>query len=193
MRRLLQNIQGRSARRALPCWRGSREGARVREWSGPPRHRAVRRAALILITVLGVAGGLPATAEQGASIPVATAPPEVVRVLQAGLAHAVQRFEAQDIPGVLAHVSERYRTGPFTKARLREQLVTIYGVSDAVVARIRIDEVRMVGEDAWVYSTGEVSGRLRLAGTWVVFLSWQRELEVARHEAGGWRLFGYQQ
>jgi len=53
--------------------------------------------------------------------------------------------------------------------------------------------VQMVDGLAWVYSTGEVSGRLPLVGTWVVFLSWQHELEVARREAGGWRLFGYQQ
>jgi hypothetical protein len=44
-----------------------------------------------------------------------------------------------------------------------------------------------------VYSTGEVSGRLRLLGTPMVFLSWERELEVVRREGGAWRLFGYQQ
>jgi acetyl-CoA carboxylase alpha subunit len=68
-----------------------------------------------------------------------------------------------------------------------------YGVNDAVRARVRLDEVQMVGEHAWVYSTAEVSGRLRFVGAWVVLLSWQRELEVARREAGAWRLFGYQQ
>jgi hypothetical protein len=51
----------------------------------------------------------------------------------------------------------------------------------------------MVGELAWVYSTGEVSGRLRWVGGSVPVLSWQRELEVARRENGRWRLFGYQQ
>jgi signal transduction histidine kinase len=40
----------------------------------------------------------------------------------------------------------------------------------------------LVGEHAWVYSTGEVSGRLRVLGTWIVFLSWQHELEVANAE-----------
>jgi len=161
-------------------------------------NRTFPRAALVLIAALGVAGGFrasagPAADQTGTSVLSAAAPAEAVRELQAGLARAVQRFEAQDIPGVLAHVSEHYRTGPLTKTGIREQLVGIYTLYDAVRAGIRIDEVQMVGEHAWVYSTGEVSGRLRLLGTWVVFLSWQRELEVARREAGGWRLFGYQQ
>ena len=122
-----------------------------------------------------------------------TAPAQVVGELQAALAKATQRFEARDVAGVLASVSDQYRTGPFTKPGIREQLIAIYSIYDAVRARVRIDEVQMVDGHAWVYSTGEVSGRLPLVGTWVVFLSWQHELEVARREAGGWRLFGYQQ
>jgi hypothetical protein len=94
---------------------------------------------------------------------------------------------------VLGYVSDQYRTGPLTKPGVREQLIAVYSLYDTVKVQVRIDEVRMVGEHAWVYTTGEVSGRLRLVGTWIVFLSWQRELEVARREAGGWRLFGYQQ
>jgi hypothetical protein len=121
------------------------------------------------------------------------APTAVVRELQAALAEARQRFEARDVPGVLAHISDQYRTGPFTKPVIREQLHAIAGVYDAVKAPIRIDHVQMVGDHAWVYSTGEIAGRLRLVGTWVVLYSWQRELEVARREAGRWRLFGYQQ
>jgi hypothetical protein len=117
----------------------------------------------------------------------------VVQELNAVLMLAVQRFEAKDVDGVLAHVSDRYRTGPFTKSVVRENLLGIYGVYEVVRARVRIDDVRMVSEHAWVYSTGEISGRLLLLGTWVRFLSWQRELEVARREAGRWRLFGYQQ
>ena len=58
---------------------------------------------------------------------------------------------------------------------------------------MRIDDVRMVGEHAWVYSTGEVTGRLRWLGGSVPVLSWQRELEVARRENGRWRLYGDQQ
>jgi len=132
--------------------------------------------------------GAAVAAQQGV-----TAPAQVVGELQAALAKATQRFEARDVAGVLASVSDQYRTGPFTKAGIREQLIAIYSIYDAVRARVRIDEVQMVDGLAWVYSTGEVSGRLPLVGTWVVFLSWQHELEVARREAGGWRLFGYQQ
>jgi hypothetical protein len=152
--------------------------------------------ALVLAGVLAASATSPGGAGPGAgpSEPAAViAPAETVRMLQATLGQAVQRFEAQDASGVLAHVSDRYRTGPLTKAAVREQLIAIYSLYDAVSARIRIDEVQMVGEHAWVYSTGEVSGRLRFLGTWIVFLSWQHELEVARQEGGGWRLFGYQQ
>ena len=60
-------------------------------------------------------------------------------------------------------------------------------------ARVRIDDVRMVGEVAWVYSTGEVIGRLRVVGGSILVASWERELEVARRENGRWRLYGYQQ
>ena len=132
-------------------------------------------------------------AQSAAPAPGAAAPAGVVREVEAGLAQAVQRFEARDVAGVLAQVSEQYRTGPLTKAAIREQLLGTYALYDSVKANVRVDEVRMVGEHAWIYSTGEVSGRLRLLGTPMVFLSWERELEVARREGGAWRLFGYQQ
>jgi hypothetical protein len=137
--------------------------------------------------------GLASSVAQTAPAPGVAAPAGVVREVEAGLAQAVQRFEARDVAGVLALVSEQYRTGPLTKAGIREQLQGTYALYDSVKATVRIDEVRMVGEHAWVYSTGEVSGRLRLLGTPMVFLSWERELEVVRREGGAWRLFGYQQ
>ena len=43
----------------------------------------------------------------------------------------------------------------------------------------------------WVYSTGEVSGRLPMVG-WVTVLSWARQPEVARREGAVWRLYGFQ-
>lgn len=160
-------------------------------------------AARALIAVLAVAMLPPLTARVGrlhaqstsAPAPPAAraATPEVRRQIQAELDHAVQRFEARDAAGVLAHVSDGYRTGPFTKAVLREQLIAMYALCDPVRARVRIDEVQIVGNHAWVYSTGDVSGRLPLVGSWTSFLSWERELEVARQEGGRWRLFGYQQ
>jgi hypothetical protein len=60
------------------------------------------------------------------------------------------------------------------------------------LAQVRLDEVRTAGEQAWVYSTGEVSGRLRGLGTWMPILSWKHEAEVARREQGVWRLYGFQ-
>jgi hypothetical protein len=138
-------------------------------------------------------GLVSSAAQSAAPAPGVAAPAGVVREVEAGLAQAVQRFEARDVAGVLAQVSEQYRTGPLTKSAIREQLLATYGLYDSVKANVRIDEVRMVGEHAWVYSTGEVSGRLRLLGTPMVFLSWERELEVVRREGGAWRLFGYQQ
>ena len=62
----------------------------------------------------------------------------------------------------------------------------MFALYDTVRARVRIDEVRMVDGAAWVYSTGEISGRLRGLGVWTTVLSWEREPEVARR--GGRRL-----
>jgi hypothetical protein len=94
---------------------------------------------------------------------------------------------------VLAHVSDRYWTGPLTKPALRAQLFALFQLYEALQARVRIDDVRLVGEHAWVYSTGEVSGRLPVVGSWMALYTWERELEVARRENGVWRLYGYQQ
>ena len=121
------------------------------------------------------------------------APPSLVSELQAELNTAVQQMQRRDTEGVLSHVSEQYRTGPFTKAGLRGQLQTMFALYDTLTVRVRIDTVRMLGDQAWVYSTGEVNGRLQWVGRWVPVLSWQRELEVARRENGVWRLIGYQQ
>jgi hypothetical protein len=51
----------------------------------------------------------------------------------------------------------------------------------------------MVGELAWVSSSGEILGLVPWLGRWMVFLQWEREPEVARKEGGAWRLFGSQQ
>lgn len=133
----------------------------------------------------------PATASELAlAVP---ADPRVASEIQATLTRAIQQFKSMDAPGVLSHVSEAYRTGPLTKPMVRQQLAAMFGVYDAVDARVRIDDVRLVNEQAWIYSTGEVYGRVRWVGTWVQTLAWERELEVARREQGAWKLFGYQQ
>jgi hypothetical protein len=121
------------------------------------------------------------------------APASVAAELRATLAQAIERFEAKDLEGVLAHLSDAYWTGPFTKRTVRAQLLTMFQVNQQVRARVRIDEVRLVGGHAWVWSTGTLSGLLPFVPQWVELFTWQRELEVARREGATWRLYGYQQ
>ena len=136
---------------------------------------------------------LAAQAQQaGKVLPWEPAPRKVILELQQALAHAINRFQAMDEAGVLGHVSEHYRTDPLTKAAIREQLRAMFALYDTLRAQVRIDEARTAGEQAWVHSTGEVSGRLRWLGTWTPILSWQHEPEVAQREQGVWRLYGYQ-
>lgn len=154
---------------------------------------AVRRAGvpLWLGTVAVVAAG-PATAEPSPARIATPAPVEVVQELEAALTRARERFEARDAAGVLAHVSEQYRSGPLTKAGLRQQLLAIFALYDEVQARVTLDEVQLVNGTAWVYTTGEVSGRLPWLGTWMTVLVWVREPEVAWREGAAWRLIGFQ-
>jgi hypothetical protein len=157
----------------------------------------VRLGLMLLIWLSGIAApsaqdgsGAPASVD---ALPGTPAPPQVVAEIQHALDAAVSRFEAMDAAGVLAHVSPHYRTGPLTKAGIAEQLRAVFAIHDQLRTRVRIDDVRMVGDLAWVYSTGDVTGRLRLVGGFVPVAAWERELEVARRENGRWRLFGYQQ
>ncbi|HXJ83573.1 MAG TPA: hypothetical protein VMS64_33405 [Candidatus Methylomirabilis sp.] len=150
-------------------------------------------AGVLWITAAWPAGGADAPAQAPPQAPPGTAAPaEVVRQLQAEVTAAARQFERRDTEGVLRHVSEQYRTGPFTKPTLRADLQTMFALYDAMTVRVRIDTVRMVGDHAWVYSSGELSGHFAWLDRWVSVLSWQRELEVARREDGVWRLFGYQ-
>jgi hypothetical protein len=144
---------------------------------------------LALLTALRAAEAQPAEKV----LPGDPAPRKVILELQQALAHAIERFQAMDEAGVLSHVSDHYRTDRLTKAAIREQLRVMFALYDTVRAQVRIDEARTAGEQAWVYSTGGVSGRLRWLGTWTPILSWQHEPEVAQREQGVWRLYGYQQ
>lgn len=162
------------------------------------RMRRRFRFALALMVWLPVAAALAAQDRSSPpsapeTLPGTPAPQQVVTEIQQVMDAAIRRVDAMDEAGVLAHVSEQYRTGSLTKAGLAEQLRAVFAIHDQVQARVRIDEVRMVGEHAWVYSTGDVTGRLRFLGGSIPVLSWERELEVARRENGRWRLFGYQQ
>ena len=133
---------------------------------------------------------MPALGRAQTPAPGEPAPAAVTRELQQALAAATERFQALDTAGVLAHVSEQYRNGPFAKPALREHLLAMFTLYDTVRARIRMDEIRLVDGAAWVYSTGEISGRLRGVGVWTSALTWEREPDVARKENGVWRLIG---
>ena len=150
-----------------------------------PRLRVI---ALIALTLC--VGGMPATPAPVALVAQA-APPELVSELGPAVERARQRFEARDAAGVLAHVSEQYRSGGLTKADLRQQLLAMFALYEVLRAGVIIDKVQVVDGAVWVYTSGEVSGRLPLLG-WVPVLTWQNEPEVARREDAGWRLFGFQ-
>jgi len=154
----------------------------------PPSRRLAPGVWLALL-ILASGPSLPPARAQGPA-PGAPVPEATRRELQQALAAATDRFQAMDVAGVLAHVSDRYRNGPINKASIREQLLTLFALYDTLRARVRVDDVRMVDGVAWVYSTGEVSGRLRGIGAWTTVLSWEREPEVARRERSVWRLRG---
>ena len=170
-----------------------RSGPR-RKWSGRDAFRLA-----LLAAALGAPLGLPGvhsardTASANQTVVRRAASPRIIQEIRIAVDRAKLRFEARDAPGVLAHVSEQYRTGPFTKAEVRQQLLAIYEIYPAVRARVVVDAVEMVGDTAWVYTTGEVTGRLPILGGWMTIWSWERELEVARREGAVWRLWGYQQ
>ncbi|MGH2952342.1 MAG: hypothetical protein ACRDKX_09890, partial [Solirubrobacterales bacterium] len=119
------------------------------------------------------------------------APPEVVAELQGAVETARRRFEARDRAGVLASVSEQYRSAGLTKAAVRDQLNAMFALYQELRARVTVDRVQMVDGGACVYTSGEVLGRVPFMG-WVTVLTWRGEPEVARREAAGWRLFGFQ-
>ncbi len=119
------------------------------------------------------------------------APPEVVAELQRSIERARQRLEARDANGVLAYVSQHYRSQGLTKADVGEHLHAVCNLYEQLRVRVTIDHTRIVDGVVWVYTTGEVSGRLPFIG-WVPALSWRNQPEVARNEGSTWRLFGFQ-
>ena len=146
--------------------------------------------ALVLALILTAGARSPLEAQAPAAPPGTPAPAATVSELQQTLAAASGRFQAMDTAGVLAYVSDRYRNGPITKSSVRDNLLAMFALYDTVRAQVRLDEVRVVNGAAWVYSTGEISGRLRGIGVWTTVLSWEREPEVARREGAAWRLEG---
>jgi hypothetical protein len=155
--------------------------------------RVVRRTSLlaVILALAVIAGGaLPAVASQATVAPT-PAPPGMVAELGAVIEQARARFEARDLAGVLASVSEQYRSSGMTKAGVREQLLAIFGLHQQLRARVTLERVHLVAETAWVYTSGEVAGRLPVVG-WVTVLTWQDQPEVARREGHRWRLIGFQ-
>jgi hypothetical protein len=154
------------------------------------RHRGRRLTGLALLVLC--AGTPPdATGLAPATVVATPAPAHVVTEMRGAVERARQQFEARDQAGILASVSEQYRSSGMTKAALREQLGAMFALYPQLQARVSVDRVEMVGGGAWVYTTGEITGRLPLVG-WVGVLNWQGEPEVARREATGWRLYGFQ-
>jgi hypothetical protein len=125
------------------------------------------------------------------SVAASAAPAEIVAEMRGAVERARQQLEARDQAGILAAVSEHYRSNGMTKAALREQLAAMFALYQQLRARVTVERVAMVEGRAWVYTSGEITGRLPIMG-WVTVLSWQSEPEVARREGAGWRLFGFQ-
>jgi len=154
----------------------------VRHWRG----------ITLLALTLWAGASLPAGSAPEPAPRVATpAPPEVVTEIQQSVERARQRFEGRDAGGVLAQVSEQYRSSGLTKSAVRQQLLAMLGLYEAVRARVVVDQVQIVDGDVWFHTTGQITGRLPLLG-WMTVLVWQNEPEVARREGAAWRLFGFQ-
>jgi hypothetical protein len=119
------------------------------------------------------------------------APPSTIAEVTALVELARQRFVARDAAGVLEHIADNYRSAGLTKPGVRQQLLALYSIYDALRARVQVEQVEMVDGDAWVYTSGEVGGHLPVVG-WMNVWSWQREPEVARRQGTGWRLVGFQ-
>jgi hypothetical protein len=154
------------------------------------RHRFGRALIVVVLGLLGLAAADPPKPPPPARVAVPAAPAvtaEIARLVET----ARQRFEARDVAGVLAHVSEQYRSAGFTKAAVRQQILAMFGLYQEMRARVRLDAVEVVDGATWLYTTGELSGRLPLMG-WMTVLAWQREPEVVRREGADLRLFGFQ-
>src|SRR2546427_10224276 len=95
---------------------------------------------IALIGLMLCVGGMLATPAPG--VPGArAAPPELVNELRPVVEHARQRFEARDATGVLAHVSEQYRSGGLTKADLGQHTLAQCSLVPGLRARVTLDDV----------------------------------------------------
>ena len=129
---------------------------------------------------------------EGAQLPGTPAPADVRAAIESTIRTAIARLEARDLNGVLLHVSEQYRTEDVTKAVLRQQLDALFSLYDALRVQFRVDMMTAVGDTAWIWSTGQLSGRLPGIGAWIPTFTWEQQPEAARRENGSWRLYGLQ-
>lgn len=147
-----------------------------------------------LIVAFGLCLSLTATALASPAEAPATrfiAPPAVAAEIRAAVERARTRFEARDAAGVLANVSEHYRSAGLTKTAVRQQLLAMFSLYEELRARVRVERVEIADGRTEFFTTGDVAGRMPLVG-WVTVLSWETQPEVARREGNGWRLFGFQ-
>jgi hypothetical protein len=110
------------------------------------------RTLALAVLVLGAAT-TPATPAPPPKV-VTPAPPELITELRPIVERARQRFEARDAGGVLANVSEQYRSAGMTKAGLREQLLSMFALYDTMRVRLTVDRVQLVDGAVWVYTSG---------------------------------------
>jgi hypothetical protein len=147
----------------------------------------------VILVTLALCLSLTSSAVASAPPPPARfiAPPPVASEIRAAVEAARRRFEARDAGGVLANVSEHYRSAGVTKAVVRQQLLAMFALYEELRARVTVERVEIAQGRIEFFTTGEVSGRLPLVG-WVTVLRWKTEPEVARREGNAWRLLGFQ-
>src|SRR3989442_15942367 len=100
------------------------------------RMRLSRAIALVIWLPVAAAGGaLRSATPASATASGAEAPDHGVVQIQQALDDAERRFDAMESAGVLAHVSDRYRTSPLTKPLLAEDPRATFALHDHDRAR----------------------------------------------------------
>jgi len=109
------------------------------------------------------------------------------------VAEGVKTFEAEDLPRLMAMVSDGYRSGPMRKEAIRLQLLGIFQANRELHVTLKIREIRLRGDLVFVRFGGQVTGQPLLWPYRVVIFEWQDLVEVGRREGTVWRLYGDQQ
>lgn len=109
------------------------------------------------------------------------------------VAEGVKAFEAEDLPRLMAMISDGYRSGPMRKEAIRLQLLGIFQANRELHVTLKIREIRLRGDLVFVRFGGQVTGQPLLWPYRVVIFEWQDLVEVGRREGTVWRLYGDQQ